>query len=151
MTRLASQHLNCCNALLLGLVCQHGPLDHVTNSVYALDVGCKMVIHFHHTARAHLHSHVLKTESFCVGHTASGHQHIVCLHLLLCAALHWLCGQHNAGVGDFSTHDLGGQLELDALLLQHVLEGLSALGINARGDAVEELHSGHLRSKTVPN
>src|SRR3546814_5939105 len=68
--------------------------------------------------------------------SADRQQHHVGGQLGGVAALDRLHAQRDTGLAGLGTGDLGRQLELDALLLQHALEALGGVGIGARKSVV---------------
>eukprot|EP00964_Phaeocystis_antarctica_P094229 scaffold60977_cov69-Phaeocystis_antarctica.AAC.2 len=87
LLRTTARLLDDGDALLLGLVRQHGAAHHVANGEDARHVGGEVVIHLDHAARAHLDADVLEAQSLSEGHAPRGKQHDVRVHRDRVAAL----------------------------------------------------------------
>ena len=139
------------NALLLGLVCQHGSRDDVADGPHAGGAGLELVVDLHTAKAVGGDAVVLQVEALCEGAAAGGHQHDVHVQLLGVTAGAGLDGQSHTAVGDLGLGDLVAQHELEALLLEELLVLLRDLAVHGRHDAIQELDDGHLRTQAVPH
>mmetsp|Transcript_4127 Transcript_4127/g.12888 ORF Transcript_4127/g.12888 Transcript_4127/m.12888 type:complete len:200 (+) Transcript_4127:710-1309(+) len=87
---LAGDILHAGNAVLLGLVRQHGALDQVADGKHARRRRLELAVHLHAAARVHLHAHLLQPKPLGIGGAAHRHQNAVHIHCLRLAALRGL-------------------------------------------------------------
>ena len=94
MAGLAGDDLGDRDALVLGLVRQHRPGDHVADGVDAFDAGGEVRVDDDAAALVLLHAGLVEAEAFGVGHAADGDEHDVGLDRLRGAA----CGRLDRGL-----------------------------------------------------
>mmetsp|Transcript_7987 Transcript_7987/g.27120 ORF Transcript_7987/g.27120 Transcript_7987/m.27120 type:complete len:361 (+) Transcript_7987:292-1374(+) len=148
---LARDDLRHGDALLLRLVREHGPADHVADGVHARDVGPELIVHVHDAPGAHGDVEVLEAQALRVGAPADGHEDHVRLERLLLARFVVLHDKLAPSARALPRDHLRVEHELDALLGEGPLEGLGDLVVQARGDAVQELDDGHLGPEAPPH
>src|SRR6202035_4072726 len=115
---LAGENLGDRDALVLGLVGQHRPRDHVPDGVDAGRVGGEMLIHDNAPAIVLLDPHGLEPETVRIGHAADGDQHDIGLDRLRGAAGGRLDLRLEPRTRAIDARHLGGEMKRDALLLE---------------------------------
>mmetsp|Transcript_7269 Transcript_7269/g.26348 ORF Transcript_7269/g.26348 Transcript_7269/m.26348 type:complete len:435 (+) Transcript_7269:289-1593(+) len=135
---LAGDVLHARDAVLLGLVREHGARDDVTNGVDGGNVGLELVVD-QNTAAVHLDPEVLEAETLGEGPPADRHEDDVSLHVLLLSALRGLHGELNPVRVGHRAGDLGLEPDLDSLLLHDALEVPADLVVHRRHDIRQEL------------
>ena len=148
---LADQLLGDAGALLLGLVRQHRPDDHVADRPDARDAGAEVAVGLDPASIVQPHAHLLQAQPFRVGLPSDRDQDGVALDRLRRTALGRLDGHLDRLARAVDAGDLGAELERHALLLQDLLEFLRHLAVHARRDAVQELDHGDLRPEPPPH
>src|SRR5262249_37882560 len=140
------------NAFVLGLVRQHRPSDHVADRIDAGHVALVMRIDDDAAAVVGLHAHVAEAEAFGVGHAADRHEHHVGFDRLggAATARSRFDFRLERPTRIVDRRHLGGELKGHALLLQNALEALGHVEIDARQDAVQKFHHGHLGAEPAP-
>ena len=86
VARLAGEDLGHCHAFLLGLVREHGALDHVADGVDAGDIRGVMGIDEDASAIVGLHAELGEPQPLRVGHAADADEHHVAVQRFLLAA-----------------------------------------------------------------
>src|SRR6185437_8712506 len=150
MPRAARDVLDTGNAFVFGLVRQHRAFARVADGPDSRHVGLEMRVRRHATACVEFHPGVCDTELVGIGTAADADEHDVRFDSLRHAASGRFDrhAQHVAFLLD--THDLGRELEFQALLLQDALELLADLAVEAGRDAVEEFNHQHLGAQPAP-
>ena len=93
----------------------------------------------------------LEVEAVEEGPAPGRNEHDVGLELLGGSSFRRLERQDDSGAGLFRRGHLGVELELEALLGQRALEGLSDLAVHGRDDVREELDDGDLGAEAGPD
>merc|ERR1711892_870122 len=139
---LPSHASNADNALILGLVCKHGPGHTVSDGVDVVDGSLEAVVHLNLSTLVRLYTDAFEAQRRSIGATAHGDKegiHFVFLFALFPFGL------------PRSPQYLGAKLELEALLSEYALEFLRRISINAdTPDAVHVLNARHLASQARP-
>ena len=110
-----------------------------------------MGVGLHPATLVRLNAGFIQRQPGSEGITADRQQHDIGVDGFGLAALGGLHGQRHAGVGDGRAGHLMAELEGEALLHEHLLEGGGDFIVQARRDAVEELDNGDLRAEAVPH
>jgi len=110
------------DALLLGLVGEHWPRDHIADGEDALLVGLELPIDLNPALVVNINADLLESEVGGVGAATDAHQHDISLDFLLLAPLGSLNSHKVLAVLLVETGDLGAKLEFEALLLKRALE-----------------------------
>ena len=150
VTGLAGDQLDAGDGVLLGLVGQHGAVDHVTNGPdtrrrRAEVVGLQEAPGVGHQA------HRLQAQARRIGTPADGQEDPVSGQGLGAAARGGLDREVHPGLAGLGAGHLGAETEVDALLGQDPLEGLGDLGVHARADAIQVLDHGYLGAQPAPD
>lgn len=169
--------LNGSNGLLLGLVGKHGAEGDITNAANVGDLGAVLGVDDDTAALVLLEANVLEAETLGVGAAANSDKNDVTLELcsnnvsytthnneqIVCRvskATHSLglatLGGVDLELDDLASlvtgNDLGAGFEVDALLLQDLLDGLGDLKVHAGAtNLFEELDDGDLGAETGPD
>lgn len=113
------------NALLLGLVCEHGTEGDVADTLDASDGGVELRVDDDTALGVDFDADFLEVEAGGDGATANRDEDDVSFENLFLSALGALDVDEDLAVALLSTGDLGVQLELEALLCQGLLELLA--------------------------
>ena len=148
---LAGDILGDRNALVLGLVGEHRPGDHVADRPDAGHLGAELVVGLDLAALVGLQPGLVEAEAFGVGPAADRDQHDVGLDRLGRAALRGLDGQRDRVALALGLGDLGRKPELEALLLEDLVGFLAHVAVEAGQDLVEELDDRDLRAEPPPD
>jgi hypothetical protein len=152
VTGLAGDDLGDGNTLILGLVGQHRTGDDVADGVDARHIGGVMRVGADAATLIERHTHHFEPEALGVGLAADGHERYVEIgQFHVAAGRRFHAGGERAVFLLVDRLDLGRELELHALLLQHALHLPGGLAVEAGDDAVEELDDGHLRAQPRPD
>src|SRR5690625_395508 len=143
---VAGEDLCQSDAVLLGLVRQHGPLDHVPYGVNALHVRGVTVIDLHAAAFVGLDTHVVESQPLGVRLAPDRHQYVACLDRL--ALLQF---NHGPAIPAAGAGHPGTQPELDALPLEDLQRLAGELGVHAGQDAVHVLQDRHPGAQPGPD
>lgn len=166
------------NGLLLGLVGKHGAEGDITDAADVGDLGAVLGVDDDTAALILLEANVLKAETLGVGAATDSDKDDITLELYsnIVSIRLTITNTPRAGGLSKATHslglatlggvnlkldglaslvtgdDLGAGLEVDALLLQDLLDGLGDLKVHAGAtDLVEELDDGDLGAETGPD
>lgn len=139
------------NSLLLGLVGQHGAESHVSDASDVGLVGSVLLVDDDSALVVLLDAGSLEVETLRVGSSANGHQQNVGIKSLLVALLDVLNLDLDVLALDVSRQHLGAELELDALLGEHLLGGLGNLVVHSGANGVLELDDSHLGAESGPH
>ncbi len=150
---LAGEDLGHRHALVLGLVRQHRPGDHVADGVDAGHIGLEVRVDDDALPVVERHADGLEAEPLGVGHATDGDQHHVGLHhhAVGAAGRCRLDRDLVAGRGLGDARHLARELEAHALLGEDALQRARHLGVGPRQDAVEELHHQDLAAEPAPH
>lgn len=144
--------LDSSNTLLLGLVGKHGTESGVTNALDTLAGGVVLVVDNDASSLVLLDSDSLEVEAAGDRSSADGDKNNVSVELSLLAALGVLDVEHDLAVLLLGVDDLGTHAELDALLLERLLEALGDLAVDTgTTDSVQELNNLDVGAKTAPD
>lgn len=148
-----SDRLHAHNALVLGLVRQHGALNAVTNGVDVGHIRLELVVGGDATSVVGLDAHVLQTQVHCVRSTADANQQRVAVdRFFLSRSFHRLELHSNLVARLLGRCDFRLQSEFDSLFGEDLLEGLRYLHVDAlTSDVWQKLDAGHIRSQSRPN
>ena len=152
VARLARENLRRGHALVLGLVGQHRPGDHVADGIDAGHAGLEVRVDHDALPVVELDARGFKSETFGVGHAPDRYQH----HVRIDRRDRAVAGRRldrdlvACPVPGNACH-LAGELEAHALLHEKALDGAGHIGIHAGQDAVEKLDHQHFRSQPAPH
>ena len=140
------------DALLLRLVREHGPVDHVPDREHARDIRAELVVHGHAAHLILLHAQLREAEAGSKRAATRRDQHNVERLGSGRAALGGLSSQRNAARRVYlRLGDLRAQLELEALLREDALEHRPRLRVHTRRDAVQVFNDRHLGAQSPPH
>jgi len=140
------------DGLLLGLVRQHGAESAVTDDADVGNLSAVLLVNDQAALLVLLNADVLQAETLGVRSATDGDQNDIGLERLLVATLGSLGVEDDGLAAVVTLGDLGAGQELNALLLEDLLDLLGNLRIHAGAtDLVQELNDGNLSTETGPN
>ena len=151
VAREAGDVLHARDALLLGLVREHGAVDHVPEGEDRGHLGAEVLVHLDPSQFVGLDAQVLQPQPLREGAPARGHQDNIEMVGRRVAAFRRGVRQRHALLGDFRRLHRGLELELHALLLEQPQKGLAYVLIRPGHDVVQKLDHGHLGAQSPPD
>jgi len=151
MTVSSGDHLRNGETFIFSLVGQHRSKSNVTNASNVGDVGLELRVDDNATAVINFDTNILKAKALGEGTTTNGEKNNISFQSLVVATLGSFDVNLDNTINNLSTIDLGVKLEVEALLLQSLVEVLGKLGVHTTTNGTKVLNNGDLSTKARPN